>query len=36
MKSVTLDHKWRIDTWSNLDQNWDVIVIGGGITGAVY
>ncbi len=34
MKSVTLDHKWRIDTWSNLDQNWDVIVIGGGITGA--
>lgn len=34
MKSVTLDHKWRIDTWSNLDQGWDIIVIGGGITGA--
>ena len=25
---------WRDETWSNLDQPWDVIVIGGGITGA--
>ncbi len=25
---------WRENTWKNLNQNWDVIVIGGGITGA--
>jgi glycerol-3-phosphate dehydrogenase len=25
---------WREKTWSELDQAWDVIVIGGGITGA--
>jgi glycerol-3-phosphate dehydrogenase len=25
---------WRAETWSKLDQAWDVIVIGGGITGA--
>jgi glycerol-3-phosphate dehydrogenase len=25
---------WREETWSELDQAWDVIVIGGGITGA--
>jgi glycerol-3-phosphate dehydrogenase len=25
---------WREQTWSALDQPWDVIVIGGGITGA--
>jgi glycerol-3-phosphate dehydrogenase len=34
MIPVTLDEKWRNDTWSNLDQDWDIIVIGGGITGA--
>ncbi|MCO5182608.1 MAG: glycerol-3-phosphate dehydrogenase/oxidase [Anaerolineae bacterium] len=25
---------WRDTIWSDLDQNWDIIVIGGGITGA--
>nr|MBC7244271.1 glycerol-3-phosphate dehydrogenase/oxidase [Chloroflexota bacterium] len=25
---------WRNDVWSQLDQPWDLIVIGGGITGA--
>jgi glycerol-3-phosphate dehydrogenase len=25
---------WRDETWSSLDQPWDMIVIGGGITGA--
>jgi glycerol-3-phosphate dehydrogenase len=25
---------WREETWSHLDQAWDIIVIGGGITGA--
>ncbi len=25
---------WRTETWSRLDQAWDLIVIGGGITGA--
>jgi glycerol-3-phosphate dehydrogenase len=25
---------WREDVWSQLDQAWDIIVIGGGITGA--
>jgi glycerol-3-phosphate dehydrogenase len=25
---------WRDQTWSNLDQTWDLVVIGGGITGA--
>jgi glycerol-3-phosphate dehydrogenase len=25
---------WRDRVWSHLDQNWDVLVIGGGITGA--
>jgi len=27
-------HGWRDDTWAALDQTWDLIVIGGGITGA--
>lgn len=27
-------NNWRQKAWSNLDQNWDIIVIGGGITGA--
>ncbi len=28
-------HKgWRDEIWENLNQNWDLIVIGGGITGA--
>lgn len=26
--------QWREDTWNNLDQPWDVLIIGGGITGA--
>ncbi|HEY53979.1 MAG TPA: glycerol-3-phosphate dehydrogenase/oxidase [Caldilineae bacterium] len=25
---------WRADAWSRLDERWDIIVIGGGITGA--
>lgn len=29
-----LNREWRESTWSALDQLWDVIVIGGGITGA--
>jgi len=29
-----LNQTWRIQTWSDLDHHWDVIVIGGGITGA--
>jgi len=29
-----LNHTWREQTWSDLDQLWDIIVIGGGITGA--
>ena len=29
-----LNREWRKDTWSAMDQLWDVIVIGGGITGA--
>ncbi len=28
------DRNWRIDTWKNLQKKWDLIVIGGGITGA--
>jgi len=29
-----LNSVWRDLTWANLDQPWDIIVIGGGITGA--
>lgn len=29
-----LTTSWREHTWSQLDQRWDIIVIGGGITGA--
>ena len=29
-----LNKTWREKTWTDLDQNWDIIVIGGGITGA--
>ncbi len=29
-----LNRTWREETWMDLDQPWDVIVIGGGITGA--
>lgn len=29
-----LNQTWREQTWSDLDQTWDIIVIGGGITGA--
>jgi glycerol-3-phosphate dehydrogenase len=29
-----LTQTWREQTWKNLDQPWDLIVIGGGITGA--
>ncbi|MGC9334187.1 MAG: glycerol-3-phosphate dehydrogenase/oxidase [Anaerolineae bacterium] len=28
------DIGWRDRAWSQLDQNWDLIVVGGGITGA--
>lgn len=28
------DANWRDEVWSQLEQNWDVIIIGGGITGA--
>lgn len=28
------EHGWRDRTWSQLDTDWDLIVIGGGITGA--
>lgn len=28
------DMKWRKETWEALNQEWDIIVIGGGITGA--
>lgn len=28
------NQNWREDIWSQLDQTWDVIVVGGGITGA--
>jgi glycerol-3-phosphate dehydrogenase len=29
-----LNQTWRRQTWQDLDQLWDIIVIGGGITGA--
>jgi glycerol-3-phosphate dehydrogenase len=29
-----LNQRWREETWTGIDQDWDVIVIGGGITGA--
>ncbi len=29
-----LNQSWREKTWSDLEQPWDIIVIGGGITGA--
>lgn len=29
-----LNQAWREKTWSELDQLWDIIIIGGGITGA--
>ncbi len=29
-----LNKSWREKTWSDLKQSWDIIVIGGGITGA--
>ena len=29
-----LNKAWRTQTWTDLDQAWDIIVIGGGITGA--
>lgn len=28
------EHSWRQDIWKNLSKSWDLIVIGGGITGA--
>jgi glycerol-3-phosphate dehydrogenase len=28
------DRGWREQAWSQLDQSWDLIIIGGGITGA--
>jgi len=29
-----LTQQWRDEVWSKLDQSWDIIIIGGGITGA--
>jgi len=29
-----LNRTWRDQTWTDIDQHWDIIVIGGGITGA--
>jgi len=29
-----MDKNWRKSTWSLLDKHWDLIIIGGGITGA--
>ncbi len=29
-----LQHDWRDRAWSSLDRSWDLIIIGGGITGA--
>ncbi len=29
-----LNQQWRQQTWQDLDQLWDIIIIGGGITGA--
>ena len=29
-----LNRTWREQTWTDIDQPWDIIVIGGGITGA--
>lgn len=28
------NRSWREKTWAELDQSWDIIIIGGGITGA--
>ncbi|MCA9921429.1 MAG: glycerol-3-phosphate dehydrogenase/oxidase, partial [Anaerolineales bacterium] len=28
------EKNWREDVWEKLDQSWDVIIVGGGITGA--
>ncbi len=28
------NNKWRQKTWSEIQKSWDIIVIGGGITGA--
>src|SRR5215469_3913665 len=28
------DKDWRERVWASLDRNWDIVVIGGGITGA--
>ena len=25
---------WRDDLWSKIDQPWDIVIIGGGMTGA--
>ncbi len=27
-------HGWRDSTWSELDRKWDLVIVGGGITGA--
>jgi len=33
-RMTTWQRGWRASVWSVLDQTWDVIIIGGGITGA--
>lgn len=30
----TWDNNWRTEIWQNIQQEWDVLIIGGGITGA--
>src|SRR5512144_458903 len=34
MRHIMWSKNWREQIWSDLDQPWDMIVIGGGITGA--
>jgi glycerol-3-phosphate dehydrogenase len=34
MDKMIWNQNWRDSIWSQLDQDWDMIVIGGGITGA--
>ena len=34
MSALRWDAAWREQTWAGLDQQWDLIVVGGGIAGA--
>ena len=31
---MILSKDWRCQVWSVLDQTWDILIIGGGISGA--